>query len=178
MVKKISCMFLAVLICLLSCITVSASAIENSSSQNGIVYTAMATPRSGGPETTKTRPPVPNGFYTQPYATLTQNAVLDVTFAVIESITCAIVMTPFGGGTALFTGALVAGLQALGGGSLPANAIEYIYEAKDPVGDFQVPYVYWHLIKYTINTVEGDVVVYTNYYEYAVMPRGITDSYK
>lgn len=176
--KKLTCVFLAILICLFSCVSVSALESESNLALNNTVYTETVAPRSGGPETTKTRPSIPNGFYTQPYATLTPNAFLDVTFAILESVTCAIIMAPLGGGTAIFTGALVAGLQALGGGSLPANTIEYIYEAKDPVGDFQVPYVYWHLIKYTISTVEGDVVVYTNYYEYAVMPRGVTDAYE
>lgn len=175
--------FISLLLTLCMIVSISSTAVAVDTS------TTSATPstsvmmetgaRSGGVITTKNRPAIPSGFYTTPYAVLESNLMLDFTSAVATSGITAYIFSPLTGTALIYYGAVaaaIAGLAVLGGDSLPAGAVEYIYEAEDPVSDFQVPYVYWHVIEYTVDTEdEGPVVFYDSYYEYAVMPRSISN---
>lgn len=131
--------------------------------------------RSGGVITTLNRPAIPSGFYTTPYAIREGSVLLDFTVAAGTSGVTSYIFSPLSGSALAVYGvvaAIIAGLAVFGSGSLPAGAVEYIYEAKNPVTDFQVPYVYWHVIEYTKEFDDADpLVFYDSYYEYAVMPR-------
>lgn len=171
MKRKAFCLFLAFLVCALT--FVPALAVEKQEEKMSSVAVTASDPGTGeaGPVLRLTRPAVPSDFYSTSYATLTGNKLVDVAFAIVSGCLTAIITAGFGLTVSIVSGGLVSGLQELGSGSRPANTVEYIYEAKNPVRDYQVPYVYWHLIKYTISTSEGDVVFYQCYYEYAVMPK-------
>lgn len=173
MKRKAFCLFLALLVCALTC--VPALATEKQDVQCDSIAVTASDPGTGeaGPVLRLTRPAVPSDFYSIPYGTLTKSVVLDVAFGIVSSAVVAIITAGLGKVIEITAQALVAGLQELGSGSLPSNAVEYIYEAKNPVRDYQVPYVYWHLIEYTIPTSEGNVVFYECYYEYAVMPKSL-----
>ena len=173
--KKVLSLFLALLMATLTC--VPAFAVEENHAYIDTVTLTENGARSGGVVTTKNKPSIPSGFYTTPYAVINSNIMVDVLASITSSGATAYIFAPITG-TGLFyagvVGAAIAGLAALGGGTLPAGAVEYIYEAQNPVADFQVPYVFWHEIEYTVDTEdEGPVVFYNSFYEYAVMPRSI-----
>lgn len=55
---------------------------------------------------------------------------------------------------------------------ISAQYTEYVYKADDPIGDYSVPYVYWHKLKLTYTTDDGvREVRWSDYYEFAVAPR-------
>lgn len=173
MKKKAFCLFLALLVCALTC--VPALATEKQDVQCDSIAVTASDPGTGeaGPVLRLTRPAVPSDFYSTPYATLKGNQYVDVVFKMLSAGLVAVITAGLGAVVTITTTTLVAGLEAIGSGSVPANTVEYIYEAKNPVRDYQVPYVYWHLIQYTIPTNEGNVVFYKCYYEYAVMPKSL-----
>lgn len=132
-------------------------------------------PRSGGPTPlSETRPDVPDGF--SYWYSRTDSTILNVIFAVGENyahaqITAA--LAPIAPVVGTIYGLAVVALQALNANRIPGDYVEYIYECDNPETEYQVPYVYWHLYEITIETDTGDIVLYTSYYEWAVMPRSL-----
>lgn len=55
---------------------------------------------------------------------------------------------------------------------ISAQYTDFVYEAEDAVGDYGVPYVYWHKLKLTYTADSGAPEVrWSDYYEFAVAPR-------